>query len=105
MQELGEMLLATDGLLLSERDGQLTGMLGFILHSHFISGEIFAGEVFWYVEPEQRGDGVRLLREAERRAKERGAKYMHMIAPNSKVAEFYCRTGYEFVESTFQKAL
>lgn len=105
MRELGEALLKSDGLLVSERGTELTGMLGFILHNHFISGEIFAGEVFWWVEPEHRGDGVRLLREAERRAKAGGARHLQMIAPSAKVAEFYGRTGYDFVESTFQKAL
>lgn len=105
MAELGRQLLKVDGLLLSEKDGELTGMLGFILHNHFISGEVFAGEVFWWVEPERRGDGLRLLREAEKRARARGAKYMQMIAPTDQVATIYKRLDYEFVEATYQKAL
>src|SRR5580698_1547835 len=81
MAELGAILLAKDGLLVLERDGEAVGMLGFILHSHFISGELVAGEVFWWVEPEHRGDGLKLLEETKRRAKIAGAKYLHMIAP------------------------
>lgn len=105
MLALGELLIDKDGYLLSERDGKITGMLGYILHDHFISGEKVAGEVFWWVEPEYRGDGLRLLREAERRAKAAGASYMHMIAPTKQVATIYGRLGYEYVEETHQKSL
>lgn len=105
MEELGKTLLAANGLLLAEQDDGITAMLGFIVHNHFISGEKVAGEVFWWAEPERRGDGVRLLRETENRARGVGAKYMQMIAPNARVAAFYERIGYEFVESTHQKAL
>lgn len=105
MAKLGEQLIAVDGLLLSEREGQIIGMMGFILHNHFISGEKVAGEVFWWVEPEYRGDGLRLMHDAERRAKAAGAKYMHMIAPTEQVEAVYERLGYEYVEATYQKTL
>lgn len=105
MAQLGRMLLARDGLILSEKNGKINGMFGYVMHAHFISGETFAGEVFWWQEPESRGDGLRLLREAEKLAKARGAKYMHMIAPTAQVARVYEHFGYEFIESTFQRAL
>jgi GNAT superfamily N-acetyltransferase len=63
------------------------------------------GEVFWWVEPEHRGEGVKLLREAEKRAKHAGAQTMQMIAPTDKVAGLYQRFGYEFVEAAYQKSL
>ena len=47
-------------------DGAIVGMLGFIIHDHFISGEKVAGEVFWWMEPEHRGDGLKLLDETKR---------------------------------------
>jgi GNAT superfamily N-acetyltransferase len=102
---MGKQLIDANGLLVSERDGQIVGMIGFIVHNHFMSGETVAGEVFWWVEPEFRGDGLRLLKEAEKRAREAGAKKMHMIAPTDQVATVYERVGYDFVESTFQKSL
>lgn len=100
MAQLGRQLLAKDGLLLAERDGAIVGMLGFIVHSHFISGEIAAGEVFWWMEPEFRGDGLKLVDEAKRRARLAGALYLDMIAPSKRVARLYQHLGYEFVEST-----
>jgi RimJ/RimL family protein N-acetyltransferase len=102
MAQLGRQLLEKDGLLLAERDGVIVGMLGFIVHTHFISGEVVAGEVFWWMEPEFRGDGLKLLDETKRRAHLAGAKYLHMIAPSERVSRLYRHLGYEFVESTFQ---
>jgi GNAT superfamily N-acetyltransferase len=105
MAQLAAQLAANGGLLVSERDGRLVGMLGYILFDHFLSGEMVAGEVFWWVEPEHRGAGVRLLIEAERRARAAGASRMQMIAPTDKVGQFYQRVGYEYVESAYQKNL
>jgi GNAT superfamily N-acetyltransferase len=106
MENVAKQLISNDGLLLSEHAGEITGMLGFVVYSHFISGERIAGEVFWWVDERHRGkDGVKLLKEMERCAQSSGAKRIQMIAPNNRVAEFYERTGYEFVESTYQKSL
>lgn len=105
MAELGGKLIANDGILVAECDGAITGMLGFFIHEHFISGEKVAGEVFWWVEPEKRGVGLGLLREMEKRARAAGAKYIHMIAPSEKVARLYTILKFDFVESTFQRAL
>ncbi len=102
---LGAQLIEKDGLILTERDQVITGMLGSILHNHFMSGELMAGEVFWWVEPEYRGDGIRLVKETETRARAAGAVSLQMIAPNERVAALYQRMGYEFVESTWQKKL
>lgn len=105
MVKLAERLIESKGLLVSESNGEVTGMLGFIIYPHFISGDVTAGEVFWWTEPEHRGHGIRLLVEMERRAKLAGAKNVQMIAPNAQVAHVYMRRGYQFVESAFQRAL
>ena len=105
MAELARQLIARDGVLVLDREGVTVGMFGYFIHSHFISGEMFAGEVFWWVEPEFRGDGLKLIEEAKRRARLAGAKKLQMIAPNKRVARLYGRLGYEWVESTHQIAL
>lgn len=105
MMQLGRQLLAADGLLVLEKAGQIIGMIGYIIHSHFISGEIVAGEVFWYVEPEVRGDGLKLVDEAKRRARVAGAKFLDMVAPSERVARLYKHLGYEWMESTHRIAL
>lgn len=103
MAELATQLIDKNGLLVSESEGIIVGMLGYIVYSHFISGELVAGEVFWWVEPNYRGHGLRLLHEMEARAKKAGAKHIQMIAPNQRVASLYERLKYEFVESTYQR--
>lgn len=94
-------------VLVSELEGQVTGVLAFILFPHYFSGELTAGEMIWYVEPEHRPGGValRLLWEAERMAKEMGAERMQVTAPTSAVSDLYKRFGYDAVEVTFQKRI
>jgi GNAT superfamily N-acetyltransferase len=105
MTELATQLAERGGLLVSERQGKIVGMIGFYVYPHFLSGEQAGGEVFWWVEPEHRGEGIKLLKEAERLARTRGAKTMQMIAPTDQVAAVYRRLGYEFVEASYQRAL
>lgn len=105
MAELAGRLAADDCLLVSEREGLLVGMLGYVLFPHFLSGELVAGEVFWWVEPGFRGEGLKLLRAAETRSRAAGAKYLQMIAPNDRVAAVYKRLDYSFVEAAYQKLL
>lgn len=105
MRETAAKLIGVDGILVTERGGEIVGMIGFIVHTHFISGEKVGGEVFWWVEPEHRGEGVKLIKEAEKRVRQAGAKQFQMIAPNDRVANLYRRMGYEFVETTYQKNL
>jgi GNAT superfamily N-acetyltransferase len=105
IEETMGQLIARGGILVSERPGGLVGMIGIVLFDHFFSGERMAGEVFFWIEPEHRGDGVRLLREAEKWAKRSGALRMQMISPNDRVSHFYERCGYGFVEASYQRTL
>jgi GNAT superfamily N-acetyltransferase len=92
-------------ILVLERDGILVGMIGILCTVHFLSGELCAGEVFWWVTPGHRGDGVRLLKAAESWAMVRGAKTLQMIAPTERVGQFYDRMGFTRIETGYQKAL
>lgn len=105
MAELALQLAKSGCVVVSERAGRIVGMLGYVIFPHFLSGELVAGEVFWWVEPEERGEGVKLLRAAEARAKDFGAVSMQMIAPNDRVAGLYERLGYRRVETSFQRPL
>jgi GNAT superfamily N-acetyltransferase len=102
-----QMLIATPigAAFVSDQAGELVGMIGLIAFQHPISGELTVSELFWWVEPEHRGHGVRLLKRAERWAREIGAEKVHMIAPTSQVGAIYERLGYEFLEMGYQRAL
>jgi RimJ/RimL family protein N-acetyltransferase len=105
MEELARQLAQNGCLVVSERGGRIVGMLGYVIFPHFLSGELVAGEVFWWVEPEDRGEGLKLLRAAEDRARSFGAKNFQMIAPNDRVGALYERLGYRRVETSFQRPL
>lgn len=92
-------------VLVSGSDASITGMIALTAYDHPYSGERTAFELVWWVEPEARGDGVRLLRAAEEWAREQGAKHMQMVAPNAKVGRLYSRLGYAPVETSYQRSL
>lgn len=99
-----ERLLAQNDATILVADAQgVVGMLAIYVFEHPYSGERVASELVWWVEPEQRGAGVRLLRAAEQWAAAQGAKVLQMIAPNARVGEFYAKAGYVPVETTFQR--
>jgi GNAT superfamily N-acetyltransferase len=82
-------------------------MFGAFLFAHPITGDIMASELCWWVDPVARGSRVStdLVKRAETWARENGAKWLEMIAPNDRVGWFYARQGYERTDIHFLKAL
>jgi GNAT superfamily N-acetyltransferase len=107
MASLVEMLIEAEAgaIFVSERDGEVVGMIGLLAFVHPIAGEPTVSELFWWVEPTQRGCGVRLLKRAEQWARDKGALKLFMIAPTADVGQLYERLGYESLETTYQRAL
>lgn len=83
----------------------LVGMIGMWAYPHHLDGQRVAGEIFWWTEPEARGAGLRLLREAERWAKKQGAVSVQMVAPDERVGRLYERLGYSRIETSYGKAV
>jgi len=95
-----------DGVVLVSENGKgVNGMIGLMAYDHPFSGERTAFEVVWWVDPEARGDGVRLLYAAEKWALAQGAKAIQMVAPNERVGNLYARMGYRPVETSYQRSL
>jgi GNAT superfamily N-acetyltransferase len=107
LRALAERLIteATGVLLVVERAGALVGMIGVVLFPHHLSGALTAGELFFWVSPEHRGVGVRLLRHAEAWARDHGATMMQMVAPTEDVERLYAHLGYERLEVAYVKEL
>lgn len=102
----GRLIDGYDSVILVTEDmSGPVGMIGLLAYRHLLSGEPVAGEVFWWVEPERRRDGVRLLRAAEQWARDSGAVFLQMIAPNDRVGRFYEAVGYQKVETSYQRTL
>lgn len=88
-----------------EQSGALVAMLALFLYGNPVTGERDAVEPFWWVEPEHRGHGRRLLAAGTAWAQEHGAQQLRMIAPNDAVAAMYERWGFRRVELMYAKAL
>jgi GNAT superfamily N-acetyltransferase len=107
MAAIAKRLIASpEGLVLvATRDGQIVGTIGVLLYPHHFSGLPTAGELWFWVTPEHRGYGVRLVRRAEQWAQRQGATTMQMIAPTPEVGTLYRRLGYTALEVAYTKEL
>lgn len=105
LQAFAERLVAQEdtALLVATLGGRPVGMIAAYLYEHPFSGDRVCSELVWWVEPEHRGQGVRLLRAAEAWGRAKGAHRMHMIAPSEPVATLYERLGYRLLERTYDK--
>ena len=92
-----------------ESNGEITGVIGGVLHPEAYSGELIAQEFFWYVDEKRRGHGIRLYRCLENWARIKGCMELRMAhlsdSMPEKVADFYRRVGYEKVETLYAKRL
>lgn len=101
-----QLMTSPDGaLFVAEKGGAVVGMIGLLAYLHPMSGERIATEMAWWVEPEHRGIGMRLLKRAETWAVAQQALVFQMIAPTPDVERFYARVGFSKVETTYQRRL
>lgn len=108
-----QLIIDKNGVVLvSEENGKINGLFGFIVFPHFYSGEMTAGELIWYVTPDARllhsfGDSIAfsLLEAGEKKAFEMGAKAMQLGAPTEGVGKIYQRKGYAQIEVTYRREL
>lgn len=92
-------------LLVLEKGERLIGMFGAVATLSPYSAEPVAMELYWYVEPESRGGGVRLLRAAEQWARDVGAVKMIGVSHTKKVTSFLRRLGYQSMETHLIRSL
>jgi GNAT superfamily N-acetyltransferase len=104
---LGLLANPDAAIFVAHRDAHVIGMIGVLGYVHPMSGERCAGELFWWLDPDDRGSGGWLLRRAEKWAKAYGATNIQMIQPFDKphVGKMYETLGYEAVETAFHKKL
>lgn len=99
-------------LLVVEADGKIVGMAAGIVYPFYFNRDHITGqELFWWVHPEHRANGVgsQLLKALESWAKEAGAESFTMVAlPQlelEKVGSLYRKAGYRPSENTFIRRL
>jgi GNAT superfamily N-acetyltransferase len=101
-----QLATAPGCLMLVALEGDaIVGMIGATVFEHPMSGERTATEVCWWMEPEHRGAGVRLLRRFFTWAKAEGATVVQMIAPTPDVGQLYERLGFAAIETTYQRRI
>jgi hypothetical protein len=73
-----DMFLNTPGVLALcyEKEGRIIGLIAGIASAIIFSNSIAMQEMVWYVDPEHRTCGLRLLKEFEKRSTEKGLKFM-----------------------------
>lgn len=93
----------------AENDGKIVGIIAGNLSPSVANGELIYQEIMWYVLPEHRSVGVRLIKKVEDYCKVIGVKRIviaHLANEiGSKVSEFYKRNGYEMMEIHYSKTL
>jgi GNAT superfamily N-acetyltransferase len=95
-----------DATILLALEGDLpVGMLALVVWVNPMFDERVATEFAWWVHPDRRGIGVRLLKRGTQWGKDHGATALQMGAPNDKVARFYEACGFELVEMLYQKVI
>lgn len=88
------------------KDGmKVCGAIGGIKAEDLHCGEMVAVETFWFVSPDYRGQGLRLLELFEEWAKEEGCKKVAMIHLEDSMPDalkrLYGRRGYRLIESHY----
>lgn len=106
-------LIEGDGgiLLVAERDGEVIGMTGGLVHPAYFNAHHLTGqELFWWVRPEfRKGVGAEMFSRLEQEAKDRGAKSWSMIALDrvrpKAMDRIYKVSGYRCAEHSYIKRL
>jgi len=99
-------LISSSSLLITQG-----GMIGWVVFPVFVTGNMVAQELFWWVDPERRsnGTGKALLEAAEEQARSQGATAMMMLAlddlDGDAIAAVYGKMGYRPRERTYMRAL
>lgn len=97
------------GAIFALECGGFRGALGAFCIPDSNDGELVGTEAFWWVSPEARGNGLRLLNRFESWATERGAKRLIMVHLSGlmpeKIGTLYERRGYSPVEVHYVKSV
>lgn len=90
-------------------DDKPVGYLGMIVTQDINDGAKIAQEAFWYVHPDHRGAGLRLLFHAQAQAKELSCKRMGMVhlldAAGEKLSHIFNRMGFREIEVHYIKEI
>lgn len=96
-----------DGILVVSEDvnGVIRGGAGALLYPMYMTGDLGGQELFWWVN--KKGEGIGLLDEIEKQAKQKGAKTFTMVSMDNLTPEkldgIYLSKGYKRSEHFYVK--
>ena len=87
----------------------VVGMIGGLRYNNFISGKSVLSEAFWFVKKENRGCGIKLLKNLEKWANDNEVEQIilsHFLLLNSDILDkLYKKWGYKPIETNYIKNL
>ncbi len=105
LQALFAVALKAGVIFLADTGTAIVGMLALVVVPHMLTGESYAEELCWWVEPEARGGTAawRLLAAAEDYARQQHLSCLKMVQPAGEptVGKIYTRRGFRPVEVVF----
>ena len=96
-----------DLLILENDEGKIVGMMGLIFFKSPIGLQWFANEHYWYILPEYRGNGMKLIKQAREWAKKNKCSHLILNASmmasdvHNKVCSIYEKIGMKKFETNY----
>jgi len=88
---------------------KVLGTIGAMISEDFITDDLICTEMFWYVDPDHRRQGIKLHKALEVEAKKRGCERIYMVhlakLKADKLERYYRKCGYEPLEVFYSKDL
>ena len=90
-------------------DEEVKSAIAGLVYPFYFNTDILSGnEMFWWVSPEKRGSGIRLMDKLEEWARDKGADLFQMTClheGHEKIGSYYQRRGYKPTEHNFMRSL
>ena len=90
-------------------DEEVKSAIAGLVYPFYFNTDILSGnEMFWWVSPEKRGTGIKLMDKLEEWARDKGADLFQMTClheGHEKIGSYYQRRGYKPTEHNFMRSL
>ena len=81
--------------VLEAKDGAIVGMLLAAVGTHQFAPVTVASEVLWWIEPEHRGHGLKMIRFYLAWATAKGARFVGLSSRDERTGQIYGRFGFQ----------
>ena len=93
--------------VVAEDEGGVVGLCAFSIYPHMLSGELIAGQLCWWVDPEHRGAlrGIRHLEATTAVCEAKGATLMQIQSADSQIHRVLVGLGYQKADTIYERVL